>query len=127
MDSQRQYKQQQDHSYYGINERPIQQELGDLIEQLPSDTSVPSHNEIRIVDQLFQHKGMFDHILHNTKDIFILGALFAIFSLPFIDNLIKKFIKISSTSQYILISIKTILFIILYFILTNLQLIRTNN
>jgi hypothetical protein len=105
-----------------------QQTIGDSIYQLPSDTSVPSHNEIRIVDQFFQQKkSVFDHILRNTKDMIILGALFIVFSLPFIDNIVKKFVTITSNSPYILIGVKTLLFVFAYFIIKNIYLVRKNN
>ena len=103
----------------------IQQPVGDVIEQLPADMSVPSHNEIRIVDQLFQQKkSIFDRILGQTKDIVILGGLFIVFYLPFIDNLIKKFFTAAGTSPYILIGIKALLFVFSYFIIKNLYLVR---
>ena len=106
----------------------MQQQVGDMIEQLPADTSVPSHNEIRIVDQLFQQKkSIFDKILHNTKDMIILGGLFVIFSLPFIDNLIQKFLTVTSTSPYILVGVKTLLFVFSYFLIKNLYLARKDN
>lgn len=98
---------------------------GDLIEQLPSDTSIPSHNEIRLVDQFFHRKkNMFDHILNQSKDILMLAGLFILFCLPFIDNIIKKFITVTSTSSYILIGVKTILFVVIYFIIKNIYLVR---
>ena len=110
----------------GMNIQQPQQ--GDFIDQLPADTSVPSHNEIRIVDQLFQQKkGIFDKILHQTKDIVILGILFIVFSLPFIDELITKFITIARTSHYILIGVKALLFVLAYFIIKNLYLVRKQN
>lgn len=102
-----------------------QQPMGDMINQLPSDSSVPSHNEIRIVDQLFQQKkGIFDKILSQSKDIIILGGLFILFSLPFTDNLLKQFISVSGTSPYILVGIKTLLFVLIYFIIKNIYLVR---
>lgn len=104
------------------------QQLGDMIDQLPADTSVPSHNEIILVDQLFQQKkNLFDKILHSTKDILILGGLFIIFSLPFIDNLLQKFIPITSTSPYILVGVKALLFVFSYFIINNLYLARKSS
>lgn len=107
----------------GRKEQPI----GDYIDQLPSDTSVPSHNEIRIVDKFFQQKkSIFDTILLQTKDIIIIGCLFILFSLPFVDNLIKKFVKITETSPYILVGIKALLFVIIYFFIKNIYLARKN-
>lgn len=103
------------------------QHIGDDINQLPSDESVPSYNEVRIVDKFFQQKkSIFDRILHQTKDIVILGALFIILSLPFVDNIIKKFVTITATSPYILLGIKALIFVIVYFIIKNVYLVRKN-
>ena len=115
------------HNQVQYSELPAQshQIAGDLIEQLPSDISVPSHNEIRIVDQLFQQKkSLFDSILHQTKDMIILCGLFILFSLPFVDIFIKKFITITSNSPYILIGVKALLFVVIYFIIKNIYLAR---
>jgi hypothetical protein len=123
MQSQVQYIQQPPQPTQGMNTPHQQSLIGDVIEQLPADMSVPSHNEIRIVDQLFQQKkGIFDHILGQTKDIVILGGLFIIFSLPFVDSLIMKFVTMAETSPYILIGIKALLFVFSYFIIKNLHL-----
>jgi len=125
MQSNVRYTQPQQQQHRGINMQQQQQPLGDPIDQLPADTSVPSHNEIRIVDQLFQQKkSIFDKILNQTKDIVVLGGLFIIFSLPFVDNLITKFISAAGTSPYILIGIKALLFVLIYFIIKNLYLAR---
>jgi hypothetical protein len=122
METQVQYSQHPQ----GMNPRMKQpQNMGDIIEQLPSDQTVPSHNEIRIIDTLFQQKkGVVDKILKNTKDILIIGVLFVIFSLPPVDELIKRFITITTTSNYILIGVKALLFMIFYFILNNFYLSR---
>lgn len=100
-------------------------QMGDIIENLPVDESVLSHNEIRIVDQLFQRKkGIFDKIMSNIKDILIIGTLFIFFSINFIDNIIKKFIPSSVNSQYILIGAKAFLFMVTYFVVKNIYLIQ---
>lgn len=104
---------------------PPQQLMGDIIEHLPSDQTVPSHNEIRLVDTLFQQKkSIVEKILTNSKDILIIGILFVIFSLPSVDDLIKKFITITENSTYILVGIKALLFMIVYFIVNNFYLSR---
>lgn len=98
---------------------------GDIIAQLPTDQTVPSHNEIRIVDTLFQKKkSIVDRILKNTIDVLIVGILFIVFSLPLVDNLIKKFINMAEKSEYILIGVKAILFMLSYFIVNNIYLIK---
>jgi hypothetical protein len=99
--------------------------MGDIIEQLPSDHSPPSHDEIRILDSLFkEQQGIVNKLLSEFKNIIIMGILFVIFSLPTLDDLIIKFINIASTSKYILVSIKALLFMVSYFVLQNLYLVR---
>ena len=122
METQVQYSQHPQGMNPGMNHP---QNMGDIIEQLPSDQTVPSHNEIRIIDTLFkQKKGVIDKILKNTKDILIIGILFVIFSLPPIDELIKRFVPITATSPYILIGVKALLIMIVYFIVNNFYLSR---
>lgn len=123
MESRLQYSQKHiGNKHHGMNQPQF---MGDIIEQLPSDQTVPSHNEIRLVDTLFQHKkGIVDKILTNTKDILIIGLMFVIFSLPPVDATIKKFITITERSSYILIGVKALLFMIGYFIFSNFYLSR---
>ena len=105
--------------------QPMGQPMGDKIDQLPIDQTVPSHNEIRIVDSLFQQKkGIVDKILNNLKELLIIGILFIAFSLPSVDEMIQKLAPLTSTSPYILLGVKTICVMILYFIINNFYLSR---
>lgn len=98
---------------------------GDLIDQLPEDQTTPSHNEIQIVDMLFKEKQrLFDKILSNTKDVLLVGVLYVVFSVPEIDNLIKKFVPMTRNSEYILTLVKALLFMSIYYILNNIHLAR---
>lgn len=98
---------------------------GDVIDNLPTDQTVPSHNEVQILDTLFRQKqGTMQHILVHSKDVLIVGFLFVIFSLPQIDTLIEKFVPATASSPYILILIKCLLVMAIYFILKNWYLGR---
>jgi hypothetical protein len=97
----------------------------DTIDNLPVDQTVPSHNEVHIVDTLFKQKhGTIQKIMAGTKDMLLAGFLFILLNIPQIEGLIKKVIPIADTSIYILLLIKTVLFIASYFILKNLYLVR---
>jgi hypothetical protein len=125
MQSQVQYTQPPPQSSQPMGMREQQQPIGDVINQLPTDDTILSHNEIRIVDQLFhEKKGIFDNILSKTKDFVMLGLLFVVFSLPFVDELIKKFVTITGTSTYILLGVKALLFVFAYFTINNLYLVK---
>lgn len=99
--------------------------LGDLIGELPVDQTIPTHNELQIIDKLFvKQKTTFDKILQNSKDLLLMGLFFIIFSLPQVDSLIKSFISITNKSIYILLLVKSFLFILAYFIVSNLYLVK---
>lgn len=98
---------------------------GDLLAELPSDQNMPSNEEIHLVDSLFKrHKGVIILMLDGMKDILIIGLLFLIFSLPQCDSLIKKFIPSTNNSIYILLLIKTLIFMVIFFLIKNFYLAR---
>lgn len=97
----------------------------DIIEQLPTDQSVPSRNEIHVVNTLFkENKGNIHKIFNELKSSVLIGLLFMIFSLPQIDVLIKKCIVIADKSPYILIGIKAFIFVVVFYFLNNMYLVR---
>ena len=96
----------------------------DRLQDLPTDKSLPTHNETILINSLFHKKNTFDTLLKHTKDLLLLAIIFIIFSIPQIDTLIKKFIQPAQTSLYILIGVKTLLFISLFFIINNIYLVR---
>lgn len=99
--------------------------MSDNINELPVDQTIPTNTEIHILDTLFKQKmTAMQKFLNGTKDILVMGFLFVLFSLPQIDELIQKFIPITSTSLYILIFIKALFFMGLYFVLKNIYLVK---
>ena len=100
-------------------------ENGDLIENLPYDSNMPSHDEIIMVDNIFkQKKTTIDKILSSSKDMIVLAALFILLSVPFVDNLVTKLIPSTQTSKYVLVAVKALLFVVLYFFIYNFYLIK---
>jgi hypothetical protein len=97
---------------------------GDSIDSLPTDQSVPSHNEIQVVESLFKQKHTtVQKLLSGAKDSVILLALYVVFSLPIVDSTISKFVDTSQT-PYLMIGVKAVLFVIAYFLITNMYLVR---
>ena len=97
-------------------------QYGDLIDQLPTDKTSSSHNEILIVDKLFQKKkNMIQVFLCNSKDLLLIGGLFMLFSITKIDEIINKIFPISNNSVFFLTCIKTLAFMITYFIVKNIH------
>jgi len=97
---------------------------GDNIGALPTDETVPSHNEIQMVETLFKQKHTtMQKLLSGTKEFVLLLILFIVFSVPQLDGLLSKIVSFGE-SPYMLIAIKGVLFVITYFIIKNLYLVR---
>jgi hypothetical protein len=98
-------------------------ENGDMIDKLPTDKSIPTHEEIELVDKVFEkQKGAIDKIFFHIKDLIVLALLYIVFSLPFVDNIIKSCITSAGNSYYILVGIKTLLFVSIYYLIKNLYM-----
>jgi hypothetical protein len=101
----------------------------DDIESLPLDNVyVPSQNEKQIVESLFgiQDKSVINKIMNEFKDLVIVAILFIVFSLKNVDDLIYKFVPASQNSVYILLLIKTLGFVVLFWIVKNFYLSRSD-
>ena len=102
-------------------------EFGDSINVLPTDQTTPTHNEIQIVDTLFKQKqGTVTKLLKGAKEFVLLFLLFIAFSLPQIDSVLRKIVP-DTDSPYILVGVKGVLFVVIYFLIKNLYLVRKNN
>lgn len=98
---------------------------GDDISTLPVDTLPPTHNDLEILDKLFPMQSLpMQIVASESKDAIIVGLLFVIFSLPPVDETIKKFLPVMVKAPYLLIFVKALAFIILFWILKNLYLSR---
>ena len=101
---------------------------GDPISQLPVDQSQPSTNELQIVNSLFtKHKSTMDTLMEEAKDSIFIGALFIAFSLPLVDGLFKKILPVTEKSPYILVAIKALTVMALYWLIKHFYLSRKNN
>lgn len=98
---------------------------GDAIDQLPVDESMPSHDEINMVNTLFKkERGAMAKIFDEIKSVLIVAGLFIIFSLPIVDTTLQNLIPITRNSWIILISIKAIIVMIIFYFISNLSIIR---
>jgi hypothetical protein len=103
--------------------QPIQG--ADMISQLPSDQSQPSHNEIRIVETLFkENKDTISTIATEGKDAIFIGALFVIFNLPIVTSLVLRFVPSAETSMYVMVGVKAIALMLTYWVVKHFYLSR---
>tara|TARA_R110002111_G_scaffold144274_1_gene210425 strand:+ start:208 stop:543 length:336 start_codon:yes stop_codon:yes gene_type:complete len=101
--------------------------MGDNLNNLPSDQNPVSEEEYKIVDKMFKPKiSAMNQILEKSKDIIVIGGLFLLFSLEQTDVYIKKYIRIANTSPTMLLIIKTCLFMLCIFIIKHLYLVKKN-
>lgn len=106
--------------------------MGDPISRLPTDTGVNTPDEQRILMSL----GKRDDVQnlgtaipsptqipesHEVRNLVIVTVLFVIFTQDFVDGFIARVVPSANTWYYKLI-IRTVLFVALYFILTNISL-----
>ena len=96
----------------------------DFISELPTDKNKPSDNEYRIINTLFKEKNTINIIFKDMQDSFIVGILFVIFSLPMLDSLIIKFIPVAEKSIYVLLCIKVLSIMLLFWVIKHFYLSR---
>ena len=102
--------------------------MADLLSSLPVDKTPLNHDEINILQTLFNEENSdnITNIFIELKDAVIGGILFAILSSKKFNIIIHKFIPSSKNSYIIMICIKTFIFIILFWIILNFALAKRN-
>ena len=97
----------------------------DLLSNLPTDKNEPTQDENKILNTLFKEKKTVGTVFVEFKESIIVGILFIIFSLSYVDDLILKISpSLASHSPYIIIGIKAILIVLSFWILKHFYLIR---
>lgn len=100
--------------------------MADPVRSLPTDSSAPTHPELKIVDYLFEKdgsQGKIQGLMSSFKLALFATVLFVIFSLPLLDKLIPKVIS-AANNYVILMIIKSILFMIIFYIIENFWIVR---
>jgi hypothetical protein len=102
--------------------------VGDPIAQLPVDQSQPTNNELQIVNSLFtKHKGTVNTLVAEAKDSLIIGLLFIIFSLPVVDSLIKRLIPMTQKSSHVLVAVKAVAVMAIFWLVSHFYLSRKSS
>lgn len=95
---------------------------GDAIDNLPVDESQPSHDEIRMVNELFKkERSTLTKLLDEVKSVILVAVLFVIFSLPIVDTTLHKFVPITQNSWIILTVIKAIAVMVIFYFISNIS------
>jgi uncharacterized integral membrane protein len=96
----------------------------DIIEDLPTDETIPTNNEIEVFDKLFKNENDIKKIFLELRDTILVGILFIIFSLEQMDQLVHKYIPSTKKSPYILLFIKSLIVMLIFFFLKNMYIVR---
>tara|TARA_Y100001970_G_C13476676_1_gene482318 strand:+ start:190 stop:504 length:315 start_codon:yes stop_codon:yes gene_type:complete len=99
----------------------------DNIEDLPTDEKTPDVNELYLVNTLFSNNNNSAMLFNGFKDTIAVGFLFILLNMPFINSLIKKIFKFTAGSHILFILIKSIILMILYFVIINFALSKDNS
>lgn len=101
--------------------------MADNINKLPTDQNVPNQEELHTINTVFkENKKGIKRMFGDMKDAILAGILFGIMSIPQVDNLIKSLISSANNSWIILIGIKIILFIIIFYVIKNFAFAKKN-
>ena len=66
----------------------------DNIEDLPTDEKSPEVNELYLVNSLFSNNNNSAELFKGFKDTILVGFLFILLNMPFINNMIKNILKL---------------------------------
>ena len=101
----------------------------DSLKQLPMDNQQLNQSEVDVFNKIYKgdsppsgKKDKFQMLNGEIQDSLIAGILFAIFSLPFVDKCIGKFMGESPNMVKLLV--KTVAFMIIFYIIKNIAYIK---
>ena len=95
----------------------------DTISNLPTDQSIPSEQELLLLNSLFEEKKThIRHIANEAYEPFFVGILFVILSIPKVDEMINLYIPVTQNSIYFLLLTKMFIIMISFWILKHFHL-----
>jgi hypothetical protein len=99
----------------------------DIIDQLPVDNQLPTHDEINLINTIFKkEKTNIEKILEEFKSVILIGILYILLSLNYIDNFIKSVLPITLKYPYIIILLKAVVLMLIVWVINNYWLLKKN-
>ena len=96
----------------------------DYIANLQYDNEDPDIETMYMIKSIFDVKE-FSNTASGIKDVIIAGILFAIFSIPIVDEFITKILKMTKPSVVPCIAVKVVVFMTIIFFTQNYSLVFT--
>ena len=101
----------------------------DILQNLPTDKTEIDENEMEVVNLLFENeedKNSLGRIMNEAYEPLILGSLFMIFNLSYMNNILVTVIPCINGSEIFTLVLKTVLFMLLFWFLKNIRLLNKN-
>ena len=96
---------------------------GELIESLPTDDS-PYNQQIANVLFKNENVSIINNVTNELKEAIIICILFIIFSSVYVDDVIKKLLPSAHTNFVLLMGVKCVFIIILFYFFKNFHFAR---
>ena len=96
----------------------------DTIQSLPVEETLADPGQVGFAKSIFEDPKKQSAIYSEFSDSIILVFLFVIFNSEKADNLIRQYVPITRNSNVYLVALKCVLFVFLFYIIKNFQLIR---
>ena len=98
---------------------------GELIESLPVDNTSYSKSQLDIANLLFkENESTMNAVANELKDAITISILFLLFTSNQADELVRKIIPAANASHVILLGVKCIAIVILFYLIKNFHLSR---
>lgn len=98
---------------------------GHPISSLPIDQYPVSDEEQQVLTMLLKKQyTTMEMLISGSKEVLLLGGLFALINTPQADELIRRYIPASNSSEYSLLFFKTLIFIVVAFVAKNIHLVQ---
>ena len=99
---------------------------GDYIENLPTDKTKPSEEQINLVNNIFKKNcSTMDRLASEFKEGMVIAILFVVFSLPQVDGIIQRFVP-SADNVMVLTGVKAVIVVLLFYFIRNFHLAKRN-
>jgi hypothetical protein len=100
--------------------------MADKISTLPVDSTPLNHNEITLMNALFENKNseMINKAIYGLRDVLFASGAVLLILLPIVDEQVRKMFPVTASNPYMMVLVKTLIFAVLYFIMANANLLR---
>ena len=98
--------------------------MGDYIDSLPVDDTLPDPSDSKILDTLFKNdSGKLQQFFSDIKDPLVFGIIFLLLGTPQVTQLLKSTVKYTNNSEVSMLCFKAVVFVALVYFYSNISLV----